>query len=72
MPGYSRRRILAIEPWPGQNTNAFDGLVDDVGIFSAFLTDNEINSIMKGGLSSTALAVSPKEGLAAIWGRLKQ
>jgi hypothetical protein len=54
--------------WSGCWTNA---VIDEVALFSAVLTGNEIKSIMNGGVEATVLAVSPTGRLADAWGRIK-
>lgn len=47
-----------------------DGIIDDVAIFSAALTEDDMNEIMDNGLE-TAAAVEPTNKLTATWGRIK-
>jgi hypothetical protein len=50
-----------------------DGTIDDVGIFNVALTENDVNDIYKKGLGGATglLSVSPKDGLATVWGEIK-
>ncbi len=54
--------------WKGCWTNA---VIDEVALFSAALTGNEIKSIMNSGIEATVLTVSPAGRLADTWGRIK-
>ena len=47
----------------------FNGAMDEVAIFSAALTEDDINEVMKG--FKIVLAVSPSEKLTTTWGRIK-
>lgn len=49
----------------------FKGIIDEVAIFDVVLTEDEIKSIMKKGLKSDVLAVSPSSKLATTWGRVR-
>ncbi|MFC1716596.1 LamG domain-containing protein [Candidatus Poribacteria bacterium] len=54
--------------WSGCWSNA---VIDEVAIFSAALTENEIKSIMNNGIEATVLAVSPVGSFTDTWGRIK-
>ena len=45
------------------------GIIDEVAVFKAVLSADEIRSVMKG--LSGALAVSPSGKKALIWGNIK-
>jgi len=47
------------------------GLIDEVGLFNAALSQDDIKSIMTAGLSH-ALAVAPMGKIAATWGSIKE
>jgi len=49
----------------------FKGLIDDIGIFKAVLTDAEIKNIMEKGLKKIFTAVEPSGKLAISWGSIK-
>ena len=49
----------------------FNGLIDDVGVFSVVLTEDDINNIMNNGLAGIA-AVSTSGKLTTIWGDIKK
>ena len=46
-------------------------IMDEVGLFNDALTEDEIQSIMKDGISHTAFAVEPSDKLPVLWGKLK-
>ena len=54
----------------GYQSNHWGGMLDEVAIFNVALTENDIKSIMTGGLS-TATAVSPSGKIASTWGNIK-
>lgn len=52
----------------------FNGIIDEVGLFSAALTENEVKRIMADGLLSitpVVTPVTPAGKLAAAWGQVK-
>ena len=49
----------------------YRGIIDDVGIFSVALSENEIQGIMDNGLEK-AFAVSPTDKLTTTWAYIKQ
>lgn len=49
----------------------YNGLVDELAIYSGALTNDKVNEIMNGGVKGQLLAVSPKSKLAYTWGFLK-
>ncbi len=49
---------------------SFRGFIDEVGVFNAPLTDDNIKHVMNNGLEK-ALAVSPTGKLASIWAHVK-
>jgi hypothetical protein len=51
--------------------NFFTGAIDEVGIFNVALSQDDIQMIMKEGLSK-ALAVSPSGKLATTWGSIRR
>jgi len=50
--------------------NYYQGIIDDVGIFNAALSQEDISAIMNEGLKN-ALSVSPAGKLAVTWGSIK-
>ena len=50
--------------------NYYQGIIDEVAVFGAALSQDDIADIMTGGLGS-ALAVSPAGKLTTTWGKLK-
>lgn len=57
--------------WDG-NGNWFTGAMDEVGLFHAPLTDNDITDLMNNGLTALGVAVEPAGKIAVTWGLLKQ
>ncbi len=49
---------------------SFRGFIDEVGVFNAPLTDDNIKHVMNNGLEK-ALAVSPTGKLASTWAHVK-
>ena len=49
----------------------FHGIIDEVAIFNVALTENDITTLMKGGIKEALAIVSPKDRLASIWGEIK-
>ena len=49
----------------------FAGLMDEVAIFDAALSEEEIQDVMNNGLGADVLAVSHSGKLATAWGRIK-
>jgi len=59
---------------PARDLLPYKGIIDDVGVFTEALSQNDIKSIMTNGLS-VALgmsAVSPADKLTATWGSIKK
>lgn len=50
----------------------FNGLLDEIGVFNAALSEEDINKIMNNGLEKSALAVNLAGNLAATWGQIKR
>jgi hypothetical protein len=57
--------------WDGSG-NWFTGTMDEVGLFHAPLTDDDIVDLMNNGLTALGVAVEPAGKLAVTWGSLKQ
>lgn len=57
--------------WDGTG-NWFTGAMDEVGLFHAPLTDNDIADVMNNGLTALGVAVEPAGKIAVTWGLLKQ
>lgn len=53
------------------SNNKHRGLIDDVGLFNAALSQDEIKDIIANGLSDV-LAVKPIDKIAATWGGIKE
>jgi len=49
----------------------YNGLVDELAVYSGALTKDKVNEIMKGGVTGQLLAVSPRSKLAYTWGFIK-
>jgi hypothetical protein len=60
---------IGYDQWIGHGDPA-QGTIDEVAIFSAPLTQDDIKGIMQG-LSTTVLSVSPGDKLATTWGSLR-
>lgn len=56
--------------WDGTG-NWFTGAMDEVGLFHAPLTDDDIADIMNNGLQVFGVAVEPAGKIAVTWGALK-
>ena len=54
------------------NGNWFSGAMDEVGLFHAALTDDDISDLMNNGLAISGVAVEPAGKLAVTWGTLKR
>ncbi len=52
--------------------NWFTGAIDEVGLFHAPLSDDDIADIMNNGLQVFGVAVEPAGKIAVAWGMLKQ
>lgn len=61
---------IGYDQWIGHGNYA-QGTIDEVAIFSAPLTQDDIEAIMQG-LSTAVLSVSPGDKLATTWGKLKK
>ena len=57
--------------WDGTG-NWFTGTMDEVGLFHAPLTDEDIVDLMNNGLMALGVAVEPAGKLAVTWGSLKR
>ena len=57
--------------WKGGAGWDFKGVLDEIAIFNAALTEDDLSTIMENGLEK-ALAVSPAGKLTTTWGNLKQ
>ena len=55
--------------WKGGAGWDFTGVIDEVGVFDVALTEDDINGIMKDGLSQAA--VSPSGKLTTTWSSVK-
>ena len=53
------------------SNECYNGLLDELAIYSGALTQNKVNEIMAGGVDGQLLAVSPKSKLAYTWGCIK-
>ena len=58
-----------IGDWNG--SRQWQGLLDEFVIFNTVLSEDDIKSVMNGGIEG-GLAVDPKEKLAVTWGSLKK
>ena len=52
--------------------NWFSGAMDEVGLFHAALTDDDVSDIMNNGLAVSGVAVEPAGKLAVTWSTLKR
>lgn len=57
--------------WDGSG-NWFTGAMDEVALFHAPLTDNDITDLMNNGLTALGVAVEPAGKIAVTWGALKR
>lgn len=66
-------RTVEHGPWHigGRFGSSAQVTVDDIGVFSRVLSDDEIASIMQKGLAVAALGVEPAEKLSTTWGEIK-
>lgn len=66
-------RTVEHGPWHigGRFGSSAQVIVDDIGVFSRVLSDDEIASIMQKGLAIAALGVEPAEKLSTTWGEIK-
>ena len=67
-------RTVAHGPWHicGRFGSSAQITVDDIGVFSRVLSEDEISSIMREGLAvAAALDVEPAEKLSTTWGVIK-
>ena len=66
---------IATKPAPimiaGQSGQTFEGLIDEVMLFSKALDGKDVNQLMTQGFKASVTAVSPKEKLATTWSKLK-
>ena len=67
-------------PWiiGGRHGTPYTGIIDEVGVFSAVLSDEDLTDIMKNGLEETTIpeettfAVYPSQKLTTTWGKIKE
>ena len=52
--------------------NWFTGAMDEVGLFHAPLSDDDVNDLMNNGLTALGVAVEPAGKIAVTWGMLKR
>ena len=57
--------------WKGGAGWDFKGVLDELAIFNAPLSEDDLNTVMTDGLEK-ALAVSPAGKLTTTWGNIKQ
>ena len=55
----------------GRLGSSFEGFVDEVGLFEAVLSQDDIKRIMDNGLQGGVFAVLPTSKLAVSWGKMK-
>ena len=67
--GVSANDILMAQGNTGVGAQAFDGLVDELAVFSVALTEAEIKDFMKGW--DFLIAVAPAGKLATTWAGIK-
>ena len=56
----------------GRQGSSYTGIIDEVGVFNAALSDEDLTKIMENGLEHTAYAVHPSEKLTTTWGKIKE
>ncbi len=56
----------------GRQGSSYTGIIDEVGVFNAALSDEDLTEIMENGLEKTAFAVHPSEKLTTTWGKIKE
>ena len=56
----------------GRQGSSYTGIIDEVGVFNAALSDEDLIKIMENGLEHTAYAVHPSEKLTTTWGKIKE
>lgn len=68
------------DPWSigGRRGSPYTGIIDELGVFRAVLSDETLTNIMKNGLEETAFAVDPpfavdpSQKLTTTWGKIKE
>jgi len=67
------KKTVRIGVHPDDTGAAFDGLIDEIALFSEALSEADIQGIMNKGLEATAgiNAVSATDKLANVWGNIK-
>lgn len=73
-------RLNGDAPWSigGRGGSPYKGIIDEVGVFDAVLSDEVLTDIMKNGLEETAFAVDtpfavdPTQKLTTTWGQIKE
>ncbi len=56
----------------GRQGSSYTGIIDEVGVFEAALSDEDLTEIMENGLEITAFAVHPSEKMTTSWGKIKR
>ena len=72
--------MLGDTPWSigGRTGSPYTGIIDELGVFRAVLSDETLTDIMKNGLEETAFAVDapfavePSHKLTTTWGQIKE
>jgi hypothetical protein len=49
----------------------WNGVLDEIAVFSRALSEDEINKIMNQGLADALLSVEPRDKLSTVWGHIK-
>lgn len=73
-------RLNGDAPWSigGRRGTPYTGIIDELGVFNAVLSDETLTEIMKNGLQETAFAVDPpfavepSQKLTTTWGQIKE
>ena len=55
----------------GRRGSSVEAIIDEIGVFSTPLGDEDLTRIMEKGLEGAAFAVSPAGKIAALWGSIK-
>ena len=73
VPGKVAPTNNPVEVGPWGRGSFFVGIVDEVAIFNAILSEEDLQSIMEKGLAKTlgGEAVSPADRLTTIWADIK-
>ena len=56
----------------GRQGSSYTGIINEVGVFEAALSDEDLTEIMENGLEITAFAVHPSEKMTTTWGKIKR